>query len=527
MKTKINKKSIKLTASSALIYGLLSAFSISTAQAAGLPINITSPANGSSSSATSQTITGTTAPGASVSLSIDGGSAVIIPADGSGNWSYVATGLSNGSHSFSASVVGGSYAYVPNNGICSGWSCISVIDVNTDTVTKSLPSGGNLTSGVAVSPVNTGSQDVYVSAADKVVDLNPVTDNVTARLDGGASPRGIAYSPAGSTAYVANFGLNGQSTVSVFNPSVTPIYGGIIGDQSWGVAMNSAGTKVYVANYNGGTVSVLDKSGKPITSIQVGSNPVGVAADPFSSKIYVTNAGSNTVAVIDSVTDSVTAWIGVGSYPIGVVFSPTAPLAFVANGGSNDVYEINTNIDTPNGTIISVGSNPYGIDITPDGSKVYVTNAFSSDISVIDTLSGTVTKTINLPGAPYAIGRFITPAVRNTYAMSMAINTNSGNNSGGGGSTNSGSYLVSTNDNGNANSDQQSANASNQGNQRGSENNNGEVKSANTSSKGLIGDVLDGVSKHWPWLLLIPLAALAIPFFWILAKRRKKEEDKK
>lgn len=516
------KKTASITASSALICGLLSmANSVPNAQAAGLPITITSPTNGTTINATTQTITGTTAPGTSVSLSIDGASPVIVTADGAGNWSYTASGLTNGNHTISASVVGDSYAYVPNGGGF-GNPYISVINVSSNAITSTIAANGNISGGVAVNPTNSGSQKVYVTSGDQVSMIDPVSDTIASNVNAGAGPRNVAYNPAGSTAYVANFGTNGNSTVSIINPPSGSVYNGIIGNQAFGSSMNSAGTKLYVANYSSGTVSVLDKLGNIITSIAVGSNPVGVAADPFSSKMYVTNANSGTISVIDSTTDSVMSTFAVGSYPLGVVFHPSAPLAYVANGAGNSVSVISTTTDSVIAGPIAVGNNPFGIDIDPTGSKLYVANVFSGTVSVIDTLTNTVSDTINVGGLPYFIGRFITPAIKNVYAISFGINTASNNGGGTVSPTTSGSAFAfdsrdASNDHGQGSS-QDTKSKTEEGKDSG------EVKSAKTGAEGLIDSIVKNISNNWPWYLL-PLAAVAIPFIWFLAKRRKKKEE--
>ena len=102
-----------------------------------------------------------------------------------------------------------------------------------------------------------------------------------------------------------------------------------------GVAVNPAGTKVYVTNlgfYNdpGNTVSVIDTATNKVTAtVKVGTGPYGIAVTPNGKKVYVTNLGSqayitnsgsynapgNTVSVIDAATNKVTATVKVGTGP--------------------------------------------------------------------------------------------------------------------------------------------------------------------------------------------------------------------
>lgn len=520
------KKTASIAASSALAIALIgsSVLPASSALAAAPPITITSPSGGSTINSTTQTIAGVTAPGMSVSLSIDGGSAIIVPADGAGNWSYIASGLSNGAHTISASVVGDSYAYMPNAG-GSGNPYISVVNVTTDTITKTISANGNITGGVAVNPTGANNQNVYVTSGNQVSVINPIDDTISSSIAAGAGPRNVSYNPAGGTAYVANFGLSGNSTVSIINPPAGSAYAGVVGSQAFGSAMNTAGTKLYIANYSGGSVSVLDNLGNIVTAVPVGSNPVGVAADPFSSKVYVTNANDGTVSVIDSSTDSVVATIAVGGYPLGVVFHPSAPLAYVANGSTNSVSVISTTTNSVLTSIPVSGINPYGIDINPTGNKVYVASVYGGGVSVIDTLTNTQSGSIPVGGMPYFIGRFITPALKNSASLSWMINTNTGGGNTRSNSGNASNYnnlaFSSNGDQGNTQNTQENGK-----NSDANKDKNGEVKSEKTqASDGFLTKMVNSVKNSWLWILLL-LAALAIPFFWLIGKRRKKKEDK-
>ncbi|MBI3873844.1 MAG: hypothetical protein HY307_02360 [Arcobacter sp.] len=59
-----------------------------------------------------------------------------------------------------------------------------------------------------------------------------------------------------------------------------------------------------------------------LTTIPVGDTPQGVAVNPAGTLIYVANSGSNSVSVINAATNTVTSIISVGLTPSGVAFSP-------------------------------------------------------------------------------------------------------------------------------------------------------------------------------------------------------------
>ncbi len=99
------------------------------------------------------------------------------------------------------------------------------------------------------------------------------------------------------TVYVTNQNSNNVSVIDTATNTVTATVD--VGRQPWGVAVSPDGKKVYVANYGSSTVSIIDAATNTVSAtVPVGLNPVGVAVTPDGTKVYVTNYGSNNVSVI-------------------------------------------------------------------------------------------------------------------------------------------------------------------------------------------------------------------------------------
>src|SRR5215831_11535438 len=125
------------------------------------------------------------------------------------------------------------------------------------------------------------------------------------RFTGATSSQPLALSADDSLLLVANTDSN---TVSLFDLK----NGGArlaeipVGKEPNGVAMSPDGTRAYVANTLDGTVSVLNISRTAsaaytlVTTIPVGTEPYGLALTPAGRKLYVANARSNSVSVIDT-----------------------------------------------------------------------------------------------------------------------------------------------------------------------------------------------------------------------------------
>ncbi len=108
-----------------------------------------------------------------------------------------------------------------------------------------------------------------------------------------------------------------------------------VGEEPRGIAVDPAGTYAYVANA-GGAVSVINTATNAVSETVIlcaaGCNPEGVAVNPAGSFVYVSNAGSGNLSVIDSTTNAVTATVGVGNNPRGVAVNPAGTYVYVANG---------------------------------------------------------------------------------------------------------------------------------------------------------------------------------------------------
>ena len=289
------------------------------------------------------------------------------------------------------------YAYITN----SGGTTVSVIDTSTNKITATVDIGSS-PYGVAVNPAGT---KVYVASdgSDTVSVIDTATNKITATVPIGSHPWGVAVNPAGTKVYVAN---EGSGTVSVIDTATNKVTATVpVGNYPCGVAVNPAGTKVYVVNTLDNTISVVDTATNKVTAtVPVGNVPTGVAVNPAGTKVYVTNEYD--VSVVDTATNKVTATVNVGSYPWGVAVNPAGTKVYVTNYGDNTVSVVDTATNKITATV-PVGDYPLGIAINLAGTKVYVANEESSTVSVIDTATNKVVATVPVGKDPVAFGQFM------------------------------------------------------------------------------------------------------------------------
>ncbi|MFA5457881.1 MAG: YncE family protein, partial [Synergistaceae bacterium] len=223
---------------------------------------------------------------------------------------------------------------------------------------------------------NTGAtvnKSLQIEGLSSIIKVGMKFDSiVSATVTVGANPDWVAVNPAGTKVYVANYGAG---TVSVIDTSSNTVSATVtVGTNPIGVAVNPAGTKVYVANYGAGTVSVIDTSSNTVSAtVTVGVSPYGVAVNPAGTKVYVANSGAGTVSVIDTSSNTVSATVTVGTNPRGVAINPAGTKVYVANGGAGTVSVIDTSSNTVSATV-TVGVSPFGVAVNPAGTKVYVAN---------------------------------------------------------------------------------------------------------------------------------------------------------
>ena len=267
----------------------------------------------------------------------------------------------------------------------------------------------NIAGAVQTNAYITNSGDNTVSIIDTAI------NTVTATVQVGTNPSGVALAPNGETVYIGNIGDN---TVSIIDTATNTVTATVqVGTTPTGIAVSPDGTKVYVASYTDGTVSIIDTTNNNAVTATVqigtiGTKPTGVAVTPDGTKVYVANAGDNTVYVIDTTNNNAVTTVGtvgavgVGNQPFGIAVGPGGTKVYVANNGDNTVSVIDT---TNNNAVTSVGvgNQPFGIAITPNGEYAYVANSVDNTVSIIDTTKNTVTATVQVGKSPMAVGQFI------------------------------------------------------------------------------------------------------------------------
>ncbi len=272
--------------------------------------------------------------------------------------------------------------------------------------------------------------DAYVAqnASNSVWAINTMTDAPVAVIPVQFSPLGVALAPNGKFAYVTNTGavcdlcpVNQPSSVSVIDTATYSVVATIpVGQYPAGVAITPNGAFAYVANYNSNSVSVIDTVTNTVTAtVTVGTGPWGIAITPNGALAYITNYTSASVSVISTATNTVLATVALGSPGWGVAITPNGAFAYATTPGTNKVSVINTATNAVVATV-TVGCGPTSLAITPNGAFAYVTNSCDSTVSVINTATNTVLATVAVGSQPQNIA--ITPDGLFAYTSNVLTN---------------------------------------------------------------------------------------------------------
>lgn len=258
---------------------------------------------------------------------------------------------------------------------------------------QGIPLANDLVKGVAITPDRSKALVTvkgYNGDSDAVLvfDLTQTLTTLTGSipLPSGSIPFGIAISPDGTIAVVANYGSN---TVSILDIVHMQILGSAIpvGTNPEQVAITPDGKTALVTNNGSGNVSVIDLTSMIVTHTISGSSlpaPFGIAVTPDGTKALVGDTSQNILSIVDLSSMTVTATITMSDWSNGIAISPDGTLALVTHPNISCVTAINLENLSIIGSPINFRNYPLSVAITPDGQKAFVADLRSDVVYVLD-----------------------------------------------------------------------------------------------------------------------------------------------
>jgi len=225
----------------------------------------------------------------------------------------------------------GTQVLIANVGDGNTSGTISVINIASRAVTKTITFPATDTNGSPVQPNNIaflpdGSRAYVASHTCNpgsfiyIVDMSSLTVTGTIRV--GCYPSAIAVTPDGSQVWVSE---HGDSRVDIFDTATNAGVAAFNIANSNGIAFNPTGTTAYIAEGSSpGNIVVIDASSYAVvTRIPVGSLPHVVRVTPSGHHVFVTNALSNNISQISTSTNTVVRTLTFphgAQHPLGLAF---------------------------------------------------------------------------------------------------------------------------------------------------------------------------------------------------------------
>ena len=270
-----------------------------------------------------------------------------------------------------------------------------------------------------------------------LIDLKANPPAVIGTITVGKQPSGMAISPKGDLALVANRADGTISVLSIRGKEVLVLDTVTVGagtDQVSAIAITPDGKQALAVKSAANKVALLSIDGQKVTygkrDLPAGIFPYNIAVTP-DGKLALTadtgNGGSSdgnvdTVSVIDLEADPsrVIDHVTVGDSPEGLAISPKGDLAvtieargsnmprtafFHHSAGAVTALKIDGKKVAKTGEI-NVGGLPEGAVFSPDGQYLYVGNFMDGDLWVLRVEGSKLTDTsqrIKLPGHPASL----------------------------------------------------------------------------------------------------------------------------
>ncbi|WP_149446040.1 Ig-like domain-containing protein [Mycolicibacterium sp. P9-22] len=272
-------------------------------------------------------------------------------------------------------------------------TCPSGCQLDPIKVIATIPVG-QAPDGVAFTP--DGSRAYVANALSNSVSvINVATDTVIATIAVGENPRGVAVNPVSPRVYVTNL-LDG--TVSVINTNTNTVIATIpVGTSAERVAVSGGGSRLYVigSQTNGSTMSVISTATNTVIAApKLNGTGYGLAVHPNGGRVFVATQ-IDWLDIIDTVGYGVTHFDTDGGWMRGVAFNPLGTRVYLTHRDTNTVTVRNTSTNALI-TTIPVGADPYGIAMNPAGTRLLVVNQAGQTLSVIRTSTNTVIKTLDM-----------------------------------------------------------------------------------------------------------------------------------
>lgn len=231
------------------------------------------------------------------------------------------------------------------------------------------------------------------------VDLT--TGTVGRAIPIGPDPVGLAITPSGATAYVADYGSSEIVPVALATGDLgTPIP---LSDRPAAIAIAPNGTTAYVVSDSGREWPINLSTGHLGNPNSIPANSDAIAIAPNGIDAWITNIADGTLTPFTLSSGGLGSPIDLAaSKPDGVAISSDGSTAYVASNSAGTITPVNL-ASGVSSTPIAAGPQPTSVAISADGKTVYVTNSSTGQVTPIQLATDTAGTPIPVGPEPSAI----------------------------------------------------------------------------------------------------------------------------
>src|SRR5262245_18310152 len=229
-----------------------------------------------------------------------------------------------------------------------------------------------------------------------------ITSTRTRTVDGllatGNAPTGVALSPDGNTAYVANQLDNNVSVINVASAQVVAVIPTLNGEATFSVQVSLDGSRLFIGT-NTNRVYIVDTSNNQIIgSADVGAAPNAFVVAPDNRIIYVSAFVGGTVTELDMFTGTVLRTFFVGGTPQGMAITRKGDRLYVANEAGY-LTEITVQTGQIAGTMPLSGGG-FGVGVTADDNQAWVSIPSGGSVQVFNLNNRRLNQAFSVGGEP-------------------------------------------------------------------------------------------------------------------------------
>jgi YVTN family beta-propeller protein len=232
-----------------------------------------------------------------------------------------------------------------------------------------------------------------------------ITSTKTRAVDGfiptGNVPTGVAFSPDGATAYVANQVDNNVSVINVATSQVTATIS--TGSYAtFAVQVSLDGSRLFIGT-NQNVVYIVDTgTNQIIGSATVGDAPNAFVVAPDNRIIYVSSFAGGTVTELDMLTGTALRTFFVGGTPQGMALTRKSDRLYVANeAGYLTEVTLQTGQIAAN---IPLSGGGFGVGVTPDDNQAWVTIPSQGKVQIFNLQNRHLSQGLTVGGEPRRLG---------------------------------------------------------------------------------------------------------------------------